>query len=166
MAKKTKVKKVVMLEALDEFQVGKHGIGWVDSDFKTRFGGQKFAPKALGSFQKLPRYMTDAEIESELKPGLCDLGDVLAFLKNPPEEAKDGYSNIFYTPAFVVHVGWDGSHWDVNAWQRDGYGWRGGYRVFSPATGTLATLNSSDTLTLEAAIKLVKKEGYKIFKEI
>ena len=113
--------------------------------------------------------MKDAEIESELKPGLCILGDVLAFLKNPPEGAKDGNWNLFYTASCVVRVYWYSfaGGWDVYAWERDGSVWDGGSRVFSPATvsGTLET-KPLKSLTLEDAIKLVKKEGYVIYKPI
>jgi hypothetical protein len=80
--------------------------------------------------------MTDAEIESELKPGICELGDVLAFLKNASEECKDGYWNLFYFPAFVVGVGWGAGFggWGVSAWDRGDGDWSDAYRVFSPAT--------------------------------
>lgn len=169
MAKKTKAKKKIsLLLASEEIKVGKYDIGFVSSDFVERFGSQKFASRTLGSFQRLPRAMSDAEIESELKPGLCELGDVLAFLKNPPEGTKDGNWNLFYTPAFVVYVRWysGSSFWSVSTWPRDDIRWRGGGRVFSPATDSSSALNSSDTLTLSAAIKMVKKEGYRIFKEI
>lgn len=47
-----------------------------------------------------------------------------------------GRANLFYTPAFVVGVGWRAGHggWRVNAWERDGDAWYAGGRVFSPAT--------------------------------
>lgn len=163
-----KTKAVKKLYADQEFQVGKHSIGWIDSAFHSRVGGKKqFSVGSMPTFQKLPRSMTDAEIESELKPGLCDLGDVLAFLDNAPEECKDGYSNTFYFSAFVVRVYWGSSRddWSVNVWYRDGYGWDRGARVFSPATGS-STLKSSDTLTLESAIEICKKNGLKVIKEM
>lgn len=133
MPKKTS-KKIKNLLASSEFIVGRHDIGWVDPDFKAQFGAQKFSPKALGSFQKLSRAMTIAEIESELKPGPCELGDVLAFLQNPPEGSKDGYFNLFLFPAFVVHVHWyaHSAEWSVSAWRRGDPRWREGVRVFSP----------------------------------
>lgn len=153
-----------------EFVVGKHNIGYVGSDFLSRMGDAEFQMKPVPTFQKLPRYMNDGEIESELKPGLCDLGDVLSFIENPPEGSKDGNWNLFYTPTFVVDVSWYGDGWDVGTWSRDGLKWHTDYRVFSPATGSsnpkAFTLDSSDTLTLERAIEIVKKEGYRIFKEM
>lgn len=164
-AKKITAKK---LSADKEFQVGKHSIGWIDSVFHERVGGKKeFSISSMPTLQKLDRDMTDAEIESELKPGICDLGDVLAFLDNAPKECKDGYSNIFYFSAFVVSVYWDssGGGWGVDVWGRDDSGWSQGYRVFSPATGSLK-LKSSESLTLESAIKICKKNGLKVIKEM
>lgn len=119
-----------------EFVKGKHNIGWVDSDFTKHFGDTEFSEKAIPTFQKLQRRMTDVEIESELNPGICELGDVFAFLKNAPEECKDGYWNLFYFPAFVVLVYWyaGGGVWLVLEWGRDGFDWSVGFRVFSPAT--------------------------------
>lgn len=121
----------------NEFVIGKHNIGWVDSDFKKRFDNVEFEVKQVPVFKKLPRYMKDAAIESELTPGLCDLGDVLAFIDSAPEECKDSYWNLFYTKDFVVGVYWysRGGGWYVFAWNRVNYGgWRTDERVFSPAT--------------------------------
>lgn len=159
-----------MLKASEEFVVGKHGIGYVSSDFSKYFKDTEFELKSIPKFQKLPHSMNDAAIESELKPGICDLGDVLAFLDNPQEGTKDGYSNIFYTANFVVCAFWDGGAWGVYTWGRGGHDWSGSSRVFSPATNSLDTQNFalgiSDTLSLEKAIELIKKAGYRIFKEI
>lgn len=153
------------LNSSTEFVVGKNGIGYIDSDFNTRFPNVDFTPKTqAGSFQTLTKRMTDAEIESELKPGLCDLGDVYAFLQNPPEGTKDGNWNLFYTPSFVVSVRWYSydSLWRVFTWARDGSGWGTDERVFSPATVASETqpfvpLESSDSLTL--AIKICQEQG-------
>lgn len=99
--------------------------------------------------QVLPRNMIDAQIESELKPGYCTLGDVLAFLEEAPKKYKDGNWNLFYTPAFVVSVRWNGDEWRVSAWGRDGRGWDADSRVFSPATNSKALKSKPlDTLTL------------------
>src|SRR3990167_7663270 len=95
-------------EPKEEFVVGKHSIGWLNERFTNYLDevDKKVSSHVMPTFQKLPRDMNDATIESELKPGLCELGDVLAFLDNAPDECKDGYANLFYTPAFVVDVHW------------------------------------------------------------
>ncbi len=126
-----------MKKASEEFAVGKHGIGYVSSDFKEKFSSVEFAERAMPTFQKLGKNMKDAAIESELKPGICELGDVLAFIDNAPQECKDGYSNIFYFPACVVSVRWsaDFAGWYVLTWYRGDGAWSAGSRVFSPATG-------------------------------
>lgn len=127
------------LKAAEEFVKGKNGIGYVDSDFTKAFKKEEFSwepsSKAPG-FQKLNRSMRDSEIESELKPGICTLSDVLAFMRNPDEGCKDGYANIFYFPGIVVLVHWYAGigEWSVNAWRRDDHAWGAGHRVFSPAT--------------------------------
>lgn len=160
------------LHASAEFKVGKHSIGWINSSFEEQFSDMVFHLKELPTFQKLPRAMNDAEIESELKPGFCKLGDILSFLDNAPPECKDGYANIFYTTSFVVGVGWDSDAgaWYVHTWDRGGSRWRTDGRVFSPTTESSDTkdlvLEPSETLTLEKAIEVVKDAGYKIFKEI
>ena len=124
------------LKVSSEFVEGKNGIGYVSSGFEERFGDREFTEvKKAPTFKKLPRAMTDAEIEGELKLGICSLGDVLAFLKNPPKESKDGYWNLFYFAACVVNVNWNSMNrnWNVNTWPRDGSPWDEGKRVFSPA---------------------------------
>lgn len=142
------------LKASEAFKVGKHNIGYVSSGFMERFGTAEFAPRTLGTFQILSRCMTDEEIETELKPGLCELGDVLAFLENPPEVSKNGYFNLFYFSSCVVRVSWgaDGRGWRVDAWGRDGDEWLAGDQVFSPATSNSipmsSTLSPSKPLTL------------------
>ncbi len=160
----------------DEFQVGKHKIGWMNSRFTDHFSGDKFEACSTPTFQKLPRGMSDATIEHELKPGMCGPADILAFLDNAPEECKDGYANLFYTPAFVVSVRWVsfGGGWYVDTWDRDGHEWLGGSRVFSPATDRSVAKNSSETLNLgddpsaekiiSKAIEIVKAAGYQVAK--
>lgn len=147
------------LKASLEFKIGKHNIGWVSSDFIKRFETVEFNINEKPPFQKLPRTMNDAEIELELKPGLCDLGDILAFMDNAPEECKDGNFNLFYTPSCVVSVFWDefDGDWDVYAWRRDGFGWRAGKRVFSPAIKPSISESSGrlDTLTLELPDEII-----------
>jgi hypothetical protein len=138
------------LSTFEEFQIGKHQIGWM---YNLDRLPETFTPVTkLPTFQKLLRNMTEAQIESELKPGLCTPGDVLFFLDNAPEECKDGNWNLFHFASFVVYVDWDSGRggWNVYAWGRGGRGWDAGDRVFSPATGTqeLGT-GPSVPLTLE-----------------
>jgi hypothetical protein len=130
-----------MKKSSEEFAVGKHSIGYVSSDFKSKFGSTEFDERPMPTFQKLGRSMKDAAIESELKPGTCELGDVLAFMDNAPQECKDGYANLFYFPACVVCVRWgaDYAAWYVDTWDRRGREWSAGCRVFSPATGRSST---------------------------
>lgn len=139
----------------NEFVIGKHNIGWVDSDFKKRFDNVEFEVKQVPVFKKLPRYMKDVAIEGELTPGLCDLGDVLAFIDSAPEECKDGYWNLFYTKDFVVSVGWysDGGYWSVRTWYRGHRDWDTDGRVFSPATVNFG----AKTLALESLDTRVTK---------
>lgn len=144
-----------------EFSVGNHSIGWMNDRFVEFVkDAREIETCLMPTFQKLPRNMTDAQIESELKPGLCGLNGVLAFLDNAPEECKDGYANLFYFPGFVVRVRWysSGRHWRVVAWRRDGRRWFSGGRVCTPATGA-QTLSpeSSETLTLEQRIKSLEE---------
>lgn len=153
------------MKSTEEFVVGKHGIGWVDSDFKKRFPDVEFPARhmptfQMPTFQKLGKRMNDAAIESELKPGLCELGDVIAFMDNAQEECKDdGWANLFYTSDFVVHVYWDVGYggWYVGAWQRDDIDWCVGRRVFSPATDSIplvpVVLEHSGILTLVSEIE-------------
>lgn len=141
------------LKALDEFQVGKHGICYVDSDFKKHLKDQEFSPvSSLPTYKKLPRNMRDVEIESELKPGICTLGDVLYFLDNPPEETKDGVFNLFYFPQCVVGVYRVGDEWYVHSWDRGGGGWNAGSRVFSPAIDR--ALKSSESCCSHCTLNL------------
>jgi len=143
-------------EASQEFVVGKHNIGWIYG-FK-KFEGMKFEKRPMPTFQKLPRNMTDAEIEEELRPGLCTLGDILAFLDGAPEETKDGYANLFYTSSCVVFVLWDAGdrRWYVCAWDRDDVRWGAGRRVLSPANSDHldSGLSSSESLTLPDTLQI------------
>lgn len=105
---------------------------------------KKSEPKtySLESFD-LVRSSKDEEIEQALgKEHLFDETEVCAIVaelvSKQPKGKKgtlqnNGYANLFYTGSFVVRVYWSGSHWLVNAWDRDGGGWPSGYRVFSPA---------------------------------
>lgn len=119
---KTKVKKPALLKASEEFVVGKHDIGYVSQSFKDYFEKESFEARPLGTYKTLPRAMTDAEIEKELVTGLSTLGDILAFLENPPEESKNGHWNLFYTRSCVVRVDWRSGYreWNVHTWGRGG----------------------------------------------
>lgn len=157
------------MKSSKEFIEGKHNIGYTSSTFNNSFNDVEFKEKPTPTkFQTLLRSMNDEQIESELKPGLCELGDVIAFMDNAPEECKDGNWNLFYLPSRVVCVFWHVGAWGVHGWGRGDYAWDAGIRVFSSETfetGPSRSMNS-DTLKLEEAIKIVKKEGYKIIKEI
>ncbi len=135
-----------MKNSNDVFKVGNLNIGWLDSDFPIRFPNVNFESRTLGAFKILPRNMKDSEMLSEKLAEECELGDVVAFLENPPEGTKDGYSNIFIikNTAFVVGVYWLDSRWHVGTWRRDDGTWFRGDRVFSPAT----TFGLSISLTL------------------
>lgn len=174
--------KTTLLKVSDEFVVGRHNIGWVDSDFKDKFYGQEFTPNVLGKFQKLGSYMANAdEIETKLNPGRCTLADVYAFLQNPPKESKDGWSNLFLVEDKVVSLFWysEFGFWFVYTWYRE-FAWLDDNRVFSPGfeSQSLGNLDSSTlesqekaeefldnfTKELKAAIRLVKKHGYTVSK--
>lgn len=138
------------LRAQKEFVVGKHNIGWISRDFIDRIGGGWFNPSKMPPIQTLERAMTDAEIESELKPGICTLGHLLALLDNPPTN----YSwYLLYFQSCVVDVNWSSGdrEWNVRTWNRDGRAWVAGNRVLSPATGSKNLVDGlSDSLTLES----------------
>ena len=147
------------MNSSEEFKVGKHSIGFVNSSFIERFEEQDFEavttpPRAI----RLPQYMNNAQIESELKPGLCTLGDVLAVLDSTDLTYRDGNWNLFYFPSCVVSVCWDswGGSWGVSAWHRDGGVWNEGDRVFSPASDRLEHSVPSG-LSLESLDARLKK---------
>lgn len=157
------------MKVSEEFIVGKHDIGWISNDFKKAFKDQEFESRETPTFQKLLRGMKDTDIEEELKPGFCELGDVVAFMDNSPEGTKDDWGNLFYLPSFVVRVGWFDDAWDVGAWLRDEYAWRSAGRVFSPATHSESksfALESSDTQSLLAIVLEIEQGLAKIKKII
>lgn len=103
--------------------------------------------------------MTEILIETELKPGICEFGDIIAFLDNAPDECKDGYANLFYVASCVVRVRWygGGREWHVGAWERDGGEWSAGNRVFSATDSKKLDVEPLDTLTLETLNSRVEK---------
>lgn len=123
------------MKTSDEFKVGKYNIGYISDDFKNYTKDLSLIEKPLGTLQKLPKTMTSDEMVSDLGVGISDLGDVLAFLKNPSEGTKDGNWNLFIFDTFVVGLFWGSYYggWHVDAFSREGE-WGGSYQVFSPAT--------------------------------
>lgn len=135
-----------MIKVSEEFAVGKHHIGWLDSDFTYAFAGKEFEEVSkFPIFHTLPEDKKDTEIESHPDHRMSVLGDLLAFLKNPPAVSKDGYSNLFYFPKVVVSVRWGSmlGYWYVYAWRRGGGAWYAGNRVFSQATDSSSVSTSS-----------------------
>lgn len=115
--------------------------------------------------KKLPRSMNDQEILAELKPEPVLLSEVYKTL-----DAMDKSTlALFYVKDVsgvlrAVDVGWDVDGWLVDA---DGVArpdaWSDGNQVFSRNwnldTLKSVTLSSSDTLSLESAIKTCKENG-------
>lgn len=107
---------------------------WVSSSFTDKFGNKDVTPaNTVPPFKTLAKDMLDSEIQKELGATECTLGDIAAFLENPPEGANNGYANIFYLPGFVVDVCWGAGsrEWSVSDWPLDDYRWGAGRRVFS-----------------------------------
>lgn len=150
------------MKASTEFKIGKHNIGYVNSTFVSYFKDASFDKQPAPTFQKLLRSMTDVEIELELSPGFCALGDIIAFLDNAPEETKDGWANLFYMEPFVVHVYWhSGSRrWGVSSWDRNDDDWYDGGRVFAPATGSSSPVLSEASETQALLPRIEKLEAW------
>lgn len=143
------------MKASKEFKVGKHSIGYISSAITDLAKDHKDLESVqVPKYHTLTRRMTDAEIETDLKPGLSSLDELLAFLDNAPKECKDGKWNLFYFPSVVVSVYWNRGtgKWRVLAWSRGDDYWREGGRVFSPATDRPSEFSpsSTGTLTLES----------------
>lgn len=162
-----------MKKVSDVFKVGQNNIGWVDNSFTKEFGEDEFSdtePRLIP--YTLSKSMNDSEIIKEFNIQECSLGEVMAMMLNPSPEMKDGYYNIFYIkghPSRVVDVSWISGRgeWGVRDWRRGGLDWAAGRRVFSPATeaGSISTM-TSDSLTLDQAIKIVKEAGLKVIKTV
>lgn len=150
--KKVKAKiGVKSTKGFDPKEFFKTGDGlYVYSDFKERILEKAETIKSaktlnLSSFDLIAS-ASDEKIENSLpKKHIFSETDVCAVIaglikkQSKGEEGvlrNNGYANLFYTPSFVVGVGWSDSRWGVDTWFRDGGGWAGGMRVFSPATVT------------------------------
>lgn len=122
---------------------------YVWSDFKERIVAKAKTIKAKTKYSisssKLLKHAYDEEIENALpKKHIFTETEVCGLIaelieKQPNGEMgvlqNNGYSNIFYTPTFVVGLYWgsyDGG-WNVGTFDRE-RGWFDGSRVFSPAT--------------------------------
>lgn len=122
---------------------------YVDSDFKTRILNKIPSDTPDRECSLLPWKLlmsaNDATIESALPEkhifSESDVSVIIADLIGKQPEGSDGILlndgswNLFYTPEFVVGVGWisDSRYWFVSAWFRRGSVWREGGRVFAPA---------------------------------
>jgi hypothetical protein len=87
----------------------------------------------------LVKPMHDSEIRDELPTNhlfaVDDLWMIAELIKNG-KLLKNGCTNLFYVQVsalvLVVRVRWDGSGWNVSAWNLGGHGqWNDGSRVFS-----------------------------------
>lgn len=158
-----------MKKVSDVFKKGEHNIGYVDSSFTTEFGNDEISEGSLLSYTTLKRSMSDSKIIEEFNIQECTLSDVLRTMQEDQPPMKDGYANIFYIKGHsrVVSVSWDDGEWIVDDWGRVDDGWFAGGRVFSPATVSVTpSTQTSETLTLQEAIKIVKAAGMKITKEV
>lgn len=129
-----------------EFFQTREGL-YVWNSFKETVLGKAKETKAKTKFDvmyyELLKTSYDVDIETELpKKHLFSETDVCAIIagliaKQPKGKEgtllNNGYANIFYTKSRVVFVYWHVSQWRVRDWHRGAY-WRGGKRVFSPAT--------------------------------
>lgn len=134
-------------KASDEIKVGKYQIGWVSGSLNLDV---KIEKRPTPTYTPLKNDTTFCDLP------LCDLSDVVAFLKDPPQESKDGYGNYFKCGSVLVFVFWFGDYreWLVDDWDPD-YGVSAGRRVFS---GNLSLKSSaSDTLSLESLDTRLKK---------
>ena len=132
------------LDAKEYFQDRK-GL-YVYSSFKDKVLGKIESAHGKSEYKieslDLLRDATDEQIELSLGNKntfeAFEVADLISALIEKQKNGEDGllltngYANLFYTPACVVDVRWYGSGWDVDAYDRDDYGWVAGYRVFSP----------------------------------
>lgn len=145
------------MKTSEYFKEGEHSIGYVSSNFLT-FVPNNFEKGIIPGFKTLERNMSDSEIKSELGAEECTLGDVVAFLDNPPEGTKDGYWNIFYVAGCVVDVHWRSGNreWGVVAWKLDGDYWGAGNRACGRNWSLETEKESLDTLSLDTLTRRVE----------
>lgn len=141
----------IKTEALkpSEFFQSKEGL-WVSSDFKKNVVEKASSEVSPCEYEVLPWELLmdspDKSIEAALpEEHLFSEDDVCAIVadliqKQPKGKEgvllANGYSNLFYTEAFVVSVSWsagDGK-WFVGTWDRFDGEWGAWDRVFAPAT--------------------------------
>lgn len=146
-------------------------ISYTSSNFKTWFGKMEF-PEVSDMIplisKKLPRYMNDNEIFSELKPQEVTLSEVYFTLQSLDKSIW----SLFYMKDTegvlrTVDVYWGGKGWVVLAFSvLDPHEWLAGGQVFSRnfSETEKVSLSSSDTLTLESAIKICKEAGLVVTK--
>lgn len=153
---------------------------YTDSDFKnwnTNVKGEKTKAQNLEVFE-MEKNGTFEQIFGEIgdKEKLCLTQEqILNFVENHKDKLSGWYTFFLFrvgTEFFVAHVYLDDDGQlgvFVHRFSGDGV-WHGEYRhrVVVPATDSksLSIPDTLNSLTLESAIKLVKKEGYKIYKEI
>lgn len=140
------------------------------NSFQEWFRDMEFEDKSSKLYSKeLERNMRSKEILNELKPTELTLGEVFNYLKDSVDKST---SMIFYVRdssgvLCAVGVEWDDVGWFVVAYSTSHpFVWLAGYRVFSASPFENLESSPLDTLTLEKAIELVKKEGYKVIKEL
>lgn len=145
---KTAVKPESPVDPKEFFQKKKGLYVW--SDFTDRIV-DKAEPIALGELAiegfKIETTSKDEQIEEAIQTfervsdhvfSESQVCAVVAELISKQPEGEEGvllntgYSNLFYTPSFVVGVGWIDGGWGVDAWLRGGGAWVSEGRVFSP----------------------------------
>lgn len=139
------------MKTSEEFRVGKHQIGWISSSILSALPAT-FKKRTSPTYQVTSKTMSFAELPE------CELGHILSFLENPPEECKDGYGNYFKCGSLLVCVRWGGVNrgWDVGGWAPgDDVG--AGRRVFSGNLKLGTSGKTSDALSLESLTARVEK---------
>jgi hypothetical protein len=141
------------------------------TDFKDLFGEMEFEDKKSTLYsKKLEQPLLDKDILEKFKPTELTLGEIFNYLDTT---ANKGDWMIFYCKDIsgvlrAVNVCWYDSGWGVRASSVEGPGeWGGGGQVFSRNpfdTQHSMTLSSSDTQTLDEAIRVCKEAGLTVTK--